>query len=636
MPLNDIWQFLDDNLFALDLLHDRDSEYSSAWPQQTPKMCERCRHLNFWTFDFAIRDTLEELEARSRTCDFCSLLLGTCIPKLLRTDDPSVVEFSRLGSNMTLNNGKIQVLSMCRAPERSGLINSPESIPIGFPKLLTIESAAYFNVLRGWLEDCNKHAECSLNRPASSRSPTRVIDVGQVGSHKVHLCKTATWETRQREVLKYVALSHPWGAAETNDHFCTTSSNIQERVERGILVDDLPDTFKHAVTVTRELGVQYLWIDSLCIIQGDDGDFKEEAQYMESVFSSALCVVAASRASGTSAGFLKERRDRKFVKFGAAGASPFYVCEAIDNFQRDVIDGPLNKRGWVLQERALARRTIYFTETQTYWECGEGVRCETLTKMRNDQAAFLGDPNFPNVATNSTKGGQIRLYEHLYKQYSTLQFTRAYDRPIAIAGLEQRLIGAFNKQGGYGVFERYFGRSLLWQRDTSIENIAMKDIQFPSNKDIKVPTWSWMAYEGGISFMDIPFDGVLWTEDEGEEGIRSPWTQNDASGSTWHTGNSDERIDLICRVRDFEVDLAKHKVIYDKLVRPRGRIVKCVVIGRKKSKAPTDLAEQEHYILVVSPKVDSECKGIYERVGVGSLPGSWIVMDGPGLKVHVI
>jgi len=41
----------------------------------------------------------------------------------------------------------------------------------------------------------------------------------------------------------------------------------------------------------------------------------------------------------------------------------------------------MNKRGWVLQERALACRTIYFTAQQTYWECGGGVRCETLTKM---------------------------------------------------------------------------------------------------------------------------------------------------------------------------------------------------------------------------------------------------------------
>lgn len=134
--------------------------------------------------------------------------------------------------------------------------------------------------------------------------------------------------------------------------------------------------------MTRQLGVQYLWIDSLCIIQGDDGDFKDEAKHMESVFSFAHCVIAASRSTGTSDGFLKKRRDRVVVEFDSPGEPTVYVCEAIDDFQGDVIDGALNKRGWVLQERALARRTIYFTETQTYWECGEGIRCETLTKMR--------------------------------------------------------------------------------------------------------------------------------------------------------------------------------------------------------------------------------------------------------------
>jgi hypothetical protein len=53
----------------------------------------------------------------------------------------------------------------------------------------------------------------------------------------------------------------------------------------------------------------------------------------------------------------------------------------IDDFKTHVLDGALNFRGWVVQEQALAQRTVFFTEHQTYWECGEGVRCETMTKM---------------------------------------------------------------------------------------------------------------------------------------------------------------------------------------------------------------------------------------------------------------
>ncbi|KAG9201541.1 hypothetical protein G6514_005548 [Epicoccum nigrum] len=146
--------------------------------------------------------------------------------------------------------------------------------------------------------------------------------------------------------------------------------------------DQLPPTFKDAVICTRKLGVRYLWIDSICILQGKDGDFNVEAKKMEDVYSGAMCVIAASRAKSQLDGFLiKPRLKRDYVMFQRHGEKPFYVCETIDNFDKDVIKGPLNKRGWVLQERALARRTIYFTESQTYFECGRGVRCETMTYM---------------------------------------------------------------------------------------------------------------------------------------------------------------------------------------------------------------------------------------------------------------
>jgi hypothetical protein len=57
------------------------------------------------------------------------------------------------------------------------------------------------------------------------------------------------------------------------------------------------------------------------------------------------------------------------------------VCQNIDNFKDHVLNGELNSRGWVLQEHALARRTLFFTEHQTYFECSSGVRCETSTKL---------------------------------------------------------------------------------------------------------------------------------------------------------------------------------------------------------------------------------------------------------------
>ena len=107
---------------------------------------------------------------------------------------------------------------------------------------------------------------------------------------------------------------------------------------------------------------------------------------MQDIFSSAYCVLAASSATGMSSGFLHSghrtpRQDRQAVstRLGQQG-DDIFICDSPDAFQHDVIDGFLSSRAWAFQERALARRTIFFTDNQIYWECSGGVRCETLSK----------------------------------------------------------------------------------------------------------------------------------------------------------------------------------------------------------------------------------------------------------------
>lgn len=221
------------------------------------------------------------------------------------------------------------------------------------------------------MDECDQnHPEC---KPSSSPGlPTRLLCVGTQTSPVVKL-----YETQTGDNMKYFALSHPWGSPP---HFCTFTTNIEEH-KKNINFDKLPRTFQHAVISTRSLGVQYLWVDSLCIIQGTDGDFQSEAKRMGDVFSQADCVLAASSATGQEDGFLHPREARNYLTVQQDDRPPIYVCDHIDDFNKHVRDSYLNQRGWVLQERALARRTIYFTSKQTYFECGDGVRCETMTKM---------------------------------------------------------------------------------------------------------------------------------------------------------------------------------------------------------------------------------------------------------------
>lgn len=202
--------------------------------------------------------------------------------------------------------------------------------------------------------------------------PTRVIDVGKDMLRLV--------ETGEDVRGEYVALSHCWGNLEKQERFCTYTNNIK-RLKAGFSYRSLPKTFRDAITVTRALGIPYLWIDSLCIIQEDEKDWEEEAGKMEEIFSSSYCTIAADSAASSLAGFLNERLPRVCVSIETP-RGPLYLAEAIDSFDADVENGILNSRGWVLQERVLSRRTIHFTSTQVYWECGDGIHCETLAHLR--------------------------------------------------------------------------------------------------------------------------------------------------------------------------------------------------------------------------------------------------------------
>jgi hypothetical protein len=260
-------------------------------------------------------------------------------------------------------------------------LRPPLPIQLGFPELPKPGTHIFFQLIQLWLQDCDEnHGDCRA--VTQDYLPTRLIDVGRSDKPRLVLLETkntALIDTR------YIALSHPWGNAVKNPPFRTLRKNLSgdgpENFLKGISYDQLPATFKDAVNATRALGIQYLWVDSICIIQGDDGDFSEEAKRMGDVFSCAYCILAGSRATSQHDGFLKDRTQRDYLTFQRGTEKPFYICEPIDNFSGDVLEGSLNRRGWVLQERALARRTVFFTENQTYFECGSGVRCETLAKM---------------------------------------------------------------------------------------------------------------------------------------------------------------------------------------------------------------------------------------------------------------
>ncbi|KAK8094956.1 hypothetical protein PG997_001641 [Apiospora hydei] len=488
----------------------------------------------------------------------------------------------------------------------------PKDFQIGMPALADAGSSSHFAIIQSWLDSCTKsHADCAtpiVRQRSGICVPSRLLDIGSDGDPTIKLLdiSSTTW-------LRYIALSHPWGPGP---HFCTLPSNLNGH-KQGIA---------DAVIVTRRLGISYLWIDSICIVQGPEGDFDTEADRMEYYFGNAWCVIVASSATSQTDGFLRPRtqqRDFVTVESHYKGRPRFHVCEFIDDFQKDV-------RGWVFQERALARRSIFFSEGQTYWECGHGVRCETMTKTSNLLASYMGDPNFPSrLADGVTRLETIRGYESLYSRYSRLALSRATDRPVAIRGLQRRLIRSLGVPGPFGVFDdrrSYLQHTLLWRRGRDVASLA----RVPGLVG-RVPSWSWMAYGGGIDYLDLPRGGgVLWKAGQ----VEAPWRSDELdSRIALDVGTAPRDMELKAVARPFGLGFLgdseprrRPEIIYDDPgagIRDPSRL-RCVAMGREdvRGKAEADIT---HYVLVVQlTEGRLNMNDVYERVGAGYVDGCLI------------
>ncbi|KAI1322755.1 hypothetical protein F5Y16DRAFT_404159 [Xylariaceae sp. FL0255] len=662
--LDSEWIIHEDTDFASEVLAHNEANRNRGIPEwKSPaKMCSRCEKLDFFgNMPLSVQYTKDELKARSEYCELCALFLKTANTRPDLQMNSDVVRLDQRQYFLTLNNTGQPVLTICRSLDWK---QGPR-IPHGLPALPLPGSQAHFDIMRQWLRLCDdrlKHPNCHHTHGSNVSTyshfkcmPTRVLDVGQDGDDFIRL-----YEPAHNEADDYIALSHPWGHGP---HLVTNVRNLAQHKD-GIRISDLPGTFRDAVLTTRALGKRYLWIDSLCILQGAEGDFQEQAGSMETVFSSAYCVLAASRARNQVDGFLGPRQQRDYVtlltpnyrknrknddaKDGKEGT--FYLCENIDDFSRHVLNAHLNRRGWVLQEHALARRTIFFADEQTYWECGDGVRCETLTRLTNGLAAFLGDPGFPQIIMSASQGEKILRFQNLYKTYSSLGFTNPSDRAVAMSGIQSRLLKAFGTLGGYGIFDEdkrasrggLLRRSLLWHRP---DDKKLVSIQFPTHSGLTgVPSWSWMAFMGEIDYLKPEFGQIDWLD------IVSPWSSRKSMHSPsgplsltkdlkdlHHSNNTTALISGMVRDiirRDDENFIGK--LYFDIPSQTSVDHVRCMVLGIAKGERLDE--QRKHFVLLVqsdASRGDNDSPdGLYHRVGAGYLVGKFLSKEQGRIYVH--
>lgn len=360
-------------------------------------------------------------------------------------------------------------------------------------------SSKVARLMRSWIKECREtHQHCRWD--SRKRLPDRVLYIGAEREPYLHI-------TTKEDRGYYAALSHCWGGATG---IRTMLSNI-DQFRHEIPFERFPRNFQDAIEICRSLGMKYLWIDSLCIIQDSKLDWQEQSAKMADIYSKCAFAVAADGAKDSHAGFL--RSPGRQIAAGKVQRLPWppnpggeeegegvpecvYVRllwtkvvaismhgghDSSCHIWSDPPDGPspLSTRGWVLQETMLAPRTLHFCSDEVVWECRTCTRCECMNAPNTDSAH-----RYP-AGTDTW----MHSWDVVVAEFTSRSLTFQTDKLEAIAGIARREMTKIEKEQGVstgyvaGLWTHNLRGSLHWRRAQKTSDREFDDTDSGSEDD---------------------------------------------------------------------------------------------------------------------------------------------------------
>lgn len=289
---------------------------------------------------------------------------------------------------------------------------------------------------------CQQSTRSQLSKAGSRFVPDRLIDVGGLEAVEIRIISGTTVP----DDSEYITLSHCWGKPDSSPLFKLLQSNF-DSLSRGLRLSDLPKTFSEACLVTRELGLRYRWIDSLCIIQDSKEDWSRHAAVMWEVYTNAYLTLAATASRHSGEGLFRKRLSTTVSPcivdvpdtHGQFDAGR-YVCYHDDEWTALVDYAPLNHRAWVYQERLLSPRTVHFSETQLFWECHEFRASERYAFGIPPRYSHMNHRDLlEQVVQRRVSMTSQSCWHTLVSTYTSMSLTYESDKMVALSAVARRL-----------------------------------------------------------------------------------------------------------------------------------------------------------------------------------------------------
>jgi hypothetical protein len=309
------------------------------------------------------------------------------------------------------------------------------------------------------------------------------------------------------------------------------TTDTMNMLRNGVPLNKFDPTIRDAILVTRALGITYIWIDALCIIQDHNAkDWNEQASKMNEIYGGSMVTLVVASSNSVMNGFLKKRELQHIPILwhsNPAGdsvdikplARVFLLPEWDKN--EDELNGPWSNRGWTMQEGLLSSRLLHYTSSQMIWKCGEEQRFERgVTKSLQDEVAkiltysddisfgsgwlwkldtFTKFKRFPDYLPRSldypllSEPETFHLWYDIIEEYTQRRFKDISDRLVAISGLA-KIFGNTIRSHEYvaGLWKPDLIRGLIWHTNgakliprQSTDNMRAFNNTFPS--------WSWVS-----------------------------------------------------------------------------------------------------------------------------------------------
>lgn len=312
----------------------------------------------------------------------------------------------------------------------------------------------------------------------------------------------------------YAALSYCWGEGSTQ--LRTTTANYGTMLN-DIELTSLPAVVIDAIKFCQNLGIFYLWVDALCIIQDDSDNWDRESAKMASIYGRSTITLSAAMSSCSEQGFIDISAEMRQVQLtwwdpSIKRRGEIYLQPLHSGFSTLYQDSPLMRRGWVLQEHHLSPRVLHFGQ-QMYWECWEAMFSEDgrfnralnrLASDANPNVFTLGRTPMANQCERIShhniedRWTTFEYWSQMVENFSKRRFSYPMDKLPALIGLAETGRGKTNDTYHAGLWRSSLDLDLLWRRKEST--------YMTQPPQYRAPSWSWASLEGPI----IPWSRVVF------------------------------------------------------------------------------------------------------------------------------